>query len=267
MSETLFDENDERGGRAIAGWWAHVGAWRGLLWPFSGLTVHDFALWVPVAFGAGVGLFFTFGPDGWLGLTTLAALLLFALAILLRRHAAFFWCLSFAGLVLAGHGAANLRTALLATPFLKAEDVGSYAVSGRVSALVPRAEGAAHLYVVVDSMAPALDGGATATATIENPADVVRNIRLRLRPEDFAKLGLDDGGEAADLDLAHLIGRRIEGTARLFPPGGPIVPGGYDFAFHSYLNGIGSTGVLTGPAPVGGYLATRTIVHHGLHGA
>lgn len=41
----------------------------------------------------------------------------------------------------------------------------------------------------------------------------------------------------------------VQGIARLLPPLGPIRPGGYDFSFESYFDGIGATGFfLTQPA-------------------
>ncbi len=37
-------------------------------------------------------------------------------------------------------------------------------------------------------------------------------------------------------------GDALEGVARLMPLSGPVRPGGYDFAFHSYFDGIGAVG-------------------------
>jgi len=39
-------------------------------------------------------------------------------------------------------------------------------------------------------------------------------------------------------------GSVVEGLARLFPPSGPLRPGGYDFAYESYFDGIGANGFL-----------------------
>ncbi|WP_196223300.1 ComEC/Rec2 family competence protein [Roseibium sp. RKSG952] len=38
------------------------------------------------------------------------------------------------------------------------------------------------------------------------------------------------------------IGDRIKFRGRLFPPAGPVRPGGYDFSFRAYFSGIGATG-------------------------
>ncbi|WP_419911693.1 ComEC/Rec2 family competence protein [Hoeflea sp.] len=42
------------------------------------------------------------------------------------------------------------------------------------------------------------------------------------------------------------IGGLISGLARLQPPSGPALPGGFDFAFHSYFNGLGAYGFFYG---------------------
>jgi competence protein ComEC len=50
------------------------------------------------------------------------------------------------------------------------------------------------------------------------------------------------------------IGAVITGVARLAPPSGPALPGGYDFAFNSYFSGIGAFGFFYGApqaAPAG----------------
>lgn len=43
-------------------------------------------------------------------------------------------------------------------------------------------------------------------------------------------------------------GERIAIRTRLFPPPGPVSPGGYDFAFRAYFDRIGGTGFSYGPA-------------------
>lgn len=42
-------------------------------------------------------------------------------------------------------------------------------------------------------------------------------------------------------------GQGIGGVARLLPPSGPALPGGYDFGFNSYFQGIGAIGFFYGP--------------------
>ncbi|MGC4025786.1 MAG: ComEC/Rec2 family competence protein [Mesorhizobium sp.] len=44
------------------------------------------------------------------------------------------------------------------------------------------------------------------------------------------------------------VGARISGVVKLHPPSGPVLPGGYDFSFESYFDGIGANGYfLTSP--------------------
>ncbi|MFZ2102317.1 MAG: ComEC/Rec2 family competence protein, partial [Oricola sp.] len=50
------------------------------------------------------------------------------------------------------------------------------------------------------------------------------------------------GGAADGFD----IGDGIKGVVRLTSPSGPAFPGGYDFAFHGYFNGIGANGFFLG---------------------
>lgn len=41
---------------------------------------------------------------------------------------------------------------------------------------------------------------------------------------------------------AAVIGDKVQFRARLFPPSGPVMPGGYDFSFRAYFSQIGATG-------------------------
>ncbi|MGN6551146.1 MAG: ComEC/Rec2 family competence protein [Pararhizobium sp.] len=43
------------------------------------------------------------------------------------------------------------------------------------------------------------------------------------------------------------LGATITGLARLSPPSGPALPGGYDFAFNSFFSGVGAIGFFYGP--------------------
>lgn len=70
--------------------------------------------------------------------------------------------------------------------------------------------------------------------------DVVSTERPKLR---YSPERVRLTGHATDLPPA---GATIQGLARLMPPSGPIMPGGYDFSFKSYFDGIGATGFLLG---------------------
>lgn len=62
-------------------------------------------------------------------------------------------------------------------------------------------------------------------------------------------------------DSAGAVGERVRLRGRLFPPPGPVHPGGYDFSFRAYFSRIGATGFSYGPAeglgPVEGSLQLR----------
>ena len=45
-------------------------------------------------------------------------------------------------------------------------------------------------------------------------------------------------------------GRRISARVRLMPPSGPVVPGGYDFAFYAWFDGRGAIGTMLGAPTV-----------------
>lgn len=48
-------------------------------------------------------------------------------------------------------------------------------------------------------------------------------------------------------ESASHVGDRVAARTRLFPPPGPVSPGGYDFAFRAYFDRIGGTGFSYGP--------------------
>ncbi|WP_417669028.1 ComEC/Rec2 family competence protein [Roseibium sp.] len=47
------------------------------------------------------------------------------------------------------------------------------------------------------------------------------------------------------------VGDRLTAKVRLFPPAGPVRPGGYDFSFWAYFDGLGATGFSYGVPTVG----------------
>ncbi|XYK81164.1 MAG: ComEC/Rec2 family competence protein [Labrenzia sp.] len=64
---------------------------------------------------------------------------------------------------------------------------------------------------------------------------------------------------AADAGIAP--GDWIKVRARLFPPMGPVVPGGYDFSFRAYFDGIGASGFSYGaPEIVQGPAASQVLL-------
>lgn len=63
---------------------------------------------------------------------------------------------------------------------------------------------------------------------------------LRYQP-DIVRLS------TAKLNTGLVAGARISGVVKLHPPSGPVLPGGYDFSFESYFDGIGANGYFLTP--------------------
>lgn len=63
--------------------------------------------------------------------------------------------------------------------------------------------------------------------------------RLRYAPERVRV-------SARSVPLGLKAGDTVNGIAQLAPPMGPVFPGGYDFSFESYFDGIGATGFFLG---------------------
>jgi competence protein ComEC len=179
------------------------------------------ALWLPVAIGAGIAFYFALAaePAWWAGgAWTLAGI---GLALLAgpARLAAFLaaWVIAASGL---GFAAAQIRTALVATPIV-AQRLGPVEIVGRVVDREMRADGTQRVVLAdlrVDRLAP------DATP---------RHVRLSLarkHAEDVA------------------IGARIALRGVLMPPSPPLAPGAFDFQRHAFFQGIGAVGFSVAPA-------------------
>lgn len=105
-------------------------------------------------------------------------------------------------------------------PMLAYPAYGTY--HARVDAVLPSAD--ASLRVIVSQIVPA------------TPQD-------RVLPARRARLYMRSGPSLRPGDV-------ITGKFRFAPVPGPVVPGGYDFQFHSYFDGIGSFASATGPVEV-----------------
>ncbi len=175
-------------------------------------------LWLPVAFGAGVGLYFwlQFEPPLWPGLA-LAFLALFAAFALRRRPMLGEAALA---ILLLGVGFAWMRLASLevAAPVLQRR-LGPVRLSGVVTDVNRRGKG--WRIVIAPDPSPAF-------ATGDEPA----RIRLYVPPTSDR---LDPGD-------------RVRLTAALFPVPGPALPGGYDFQRDAYFARVGAVGYTYGPA-------------------
>ena len=174
-------------------------------------------LFVPVGLLAGILVYFSLPvePAPW---NLPAAILVLAAFLMLSRsgNPAVRLVIAAGLLVTAGMALAQLHTSRKPTPML-GSDVTTR-LTGRIVALEERANGRTRFTI-----------------------DVIRTERpeLRYAPD---RVRVTAPGSADGFQL----GGGIYGVVRLTSPSGPALPGGYDFAFHSYFNGIGANGFFLG---------------------
>lgn len=190
------------------------------LWQELDRERRQWILWLPVALGTGVALFFALpgAPGPAFGWTAVALAL--ALATLARRRPlapvtpgeALLLALA---AVLAGLVLAQLRLAEVAAPVL--ERPGVHGVEGRVLDLAPMPGGAKLLL------------GEVRLERVP-PERTPRQVRVNLR------------GAVADLAP----GDRVRLRARLQAPMPPALPGGFDYARQAYFEGLGALGFAIG---------------------
>lgn len=167
---------------------------------------------VPVAMALGVIFYgaLPFEPSLVLVVSVLAGLLV--LARLSRGLPALWFVITAVVATTAGAGLAGIETWRAGTAMLGSE-IGTE-VTGRVVRIEHQATGRTRLTIDVTS---------TARPELRHAPDRVRLSARNVPP---------------DLQL----GTTIVGIARLMPPSGPVRPGGYDFAYNSYFDGIGAIG-------------------------
>jgi competence protein ComEC len=192
-------------------------------------------VWAPVGFGIGILGYFAlpFEPKPLL-LAVLALGVAGALAAA-RRHGSNLQRLAWLALALslAGFATAQLRTLSVEAPTLPRASV--YAVEGTIRTAEPRAGG--QRLLLEDLIVERLDRQST-------PATV----RLTVRA----------------MDPPLLPGQRIAVRARLQPPSGALIPGGFDFAQRAYFEQLGGVGFAYGfPEVIGGApgFATRPVAN------
>ncbi|WP_298479284.1 ComEC/Rec2 family competence protein [Phreatobacter sp.] len=194
-------------GARLSGWWAlELERGRGFLF-------------LPVAMGAGILLYFA-APDepSLVASLLLAAASALAAFVLRQRHGAALVMTAIAAMAI-GFAAAATRTALVAHPVLRAE-TQSVSVSAWVEA-VERRETGDRLTLRVRSLTPAPD-----------PAPD------RIRVTSRSATGVTTG-------QAVLL------TVRLRPPADPAAPGQYDFGRDAWFAGYGATGFIIGQVRAG----------------
>lgn len=178
-------------------------------------------LWLPIAMGVGILLYFAADrePALWAPLLGLALSGAAAFALRLRRFASMA-CLA-AAAAFAGFAAGVWRTADIAAPMLERSRIGK--LSGFVESVEARDNGARIVLLVTD----------------------LANVPQDQRPKRV-RVSMRSGAVAP--------GDHIVATARLLPPPGPARAGGYDFGRDAFFRGIGAVGSISGkialtPAP------------------
>ncbi len=178
--------------------------------------------WLAVAFGGGaLGYFALPSEPSALALVLLAAFLSAAAFRLRSGRAGLFRLVLVAAMLASGAAAAKLRTDWLATPMLERP------VTATVTGWVEARDGRR--------------GGYRLTIRVAE----ITGARLTHPP---TRLTVTMRGEAP------LVGSAVSMIARLRPPSGPALPGGYDFARNAFYDGIGATGFAYGkpkPADLG----------------
>ena len=170
-------------------------------------------LWLPVAMGAGILLYFAADREPVLWAPVAGFVLAGAGAVLLRlRRRAMLACIGLAA-IFAGFAAATWRTATIAAPMLDRPRIGQ--VSGFVESVEARDAGARIVLLV------------TGLAGLE-PERWPRRVRVNVRSGSVSP------------------GDHIAAIARLLPPPGPARPGGYDFGRDAFFRGVGAVGSIPG---------------------
>ncbi len=170
-------------------------------------------LWLPVFFGAGIGIYFELldEPDSSLSLGLFIAAL--ALRMLARANLFAFLITSILLCMSAGFFAVKLRTDVMAAPVL--ERHGAYDLEGFVESFDRQTPKRGRAIIRLSSMKH--DG----SETLNRPF----RVRISVRGE-----------------LSPMPGSAIKMRAILGPPPEPVMPGGYDFARMSYYQGVGASG-------------------------
>ncbi len=176
---------------------------------------ENLVLWMPVAFGAGVGVYFalTGEPPGYvtgLGFALTAALWLLARPLKETRPLAWL-ALTALFLCAGGFAAAQGRTMWLSTIMLK-KAVGPVNVTGTIAA-VDELEAGEGLRLILDDL------------VIEKIPNPPARVRIRVRHGDNLHAG-----------------DRVTMLARLNPPSAPVAPHAFDFQRYAYFSRLGAFG-------------------------
>jgi competence protein ComEC len=226
LAARSWSRNAGRGGAATPATLPEAIAWLGR----TLLAERDrWALWAPVFFALGILVYFALPSEPSPLLLAVLALGIVAAADGARRHrqAAFRYLGWLAlALLLAGFATAQLRTLSVDAPVLPRASV--YQLEGTIRTAEPRDAG--QRLLLEDLAIERVDRSAT-------PA----RVRLTIRA----------------MDPPLLPGQRIKVRARLQPPSGAPVPGGFDFAERAFFEQLGGVGFAYGLAEVVGGPAAK----------
>ncbi len=182
--------------------------------------------WVPIAFGAGIALYFVADhePVAWIAAAAAGALCI--AAFLSRRHGWFPLVVMVAALAV-GFAVATLKTARIAHAVL-AQPLYSVTLKG---------------FVETREVRERTDRFVLRVAEMDGPRVTTKLERVRL---------------SVRKGTAPAVGSFVDVKARLQPPLAPLRPGSYDFGRDLYFQGIGASGFVMGaiktvdpPAPGG----------------
>src|SRR5262245_34292747 len=167
--------------------------------------------WIPVAFGAGVALYFSADTEPALWVAAIASLIALAICMAARARPLAWPLMIGVTALAAGFTFATWKTFRIAHPVLAA---------------------------------PAF--GVTLTGFVENREERERSDRITIRVHSMSGGRADTKLERVRISVrkgtAPAIGTFIEAKARLSPPLAPLRPGGYDFARDYYFQRLGATG-------------------------
>ena len=177
------------------------------------------ALWIPVGFGTGIGLYFALPiePSVWLAWAMGVAGIASAVLSVRSDRAVPTAVLAAIAAVSLGFAHARLRTDRVSAPVLS-HKIGPAGLSGRIESVQAHGNG---VRVVMGA---------------------VVSRRLRGETPGRVRVSIRAAGEAL------VPGNWIRVTAVLMPPPGPAAPGGYDFGRAAFFDGIGGVGYVYGRA-------------------
>ncbi len=170
-------------------------------------------LWLPVFFGAGIGIYFELLEEPDFSLSLGLFIVALALRMLARANLSGFLFTSVLLCMSAGFFAAKLRTDIMAAPVL--ERHGAYDLEGFVESF--------------DRQTPKRGRAVIRLSSMKHDGSEISNRPFRVR--------ISVRGE-----LPPIPGSAIKMRAILGPPPEPVMPGGHDFARMSYYQGVGASG-------------------------